>query len=70
MPPESVPSRYSLWTDRITSAVDSQLQAKGWQKVLSGGDASVAAFGLTHNERTDGYADDYGGKPTYRQPDC
>jgi hypothetical protein len=36
-----------LWPDRITSAVDSQLAAKGWSKVPSGGDASVAAFGST-----------------------
>jgi hypothetical protein len=42
----------SLWVDRITSAIDGKLQAKGWQKTPSGGDASVAAFGHTHNERT------------------
>jgi hypothetical protein len=35
----------SLWQDRITSAVDSELAAKGWQKVESGGDAAVSAFG-------------------------
>lgn len=28
-----------LWQDRIMSAVDSQLAAKGWTKVASGGDA-------------------------------
>lgn len=41
-----------LWKDRIESAVDSQLQTKGWQKVASGGDASIAAVGATHNEQT------------------
>lgn len=34
-----------LWQDRIMSAVDSQLAAKGWTKVASGGDACVAAIG-------------------------
>jgi len=34
----------SLWQDRITKAVDSSLSAKGWQRVESGGDASVSAF--------------------------
>jgi len=41
-----------LWKDRIESAVDGQLQAKGWQKVPSGGDASVSAVGSTHNQQT------------------
>lgn len=41
-----------LWQDRIESAVDSQLTAKGWQKVASGGDAEVSAVGATHNEQT------------------
>lgn len=35
----------SLWQDRIAGAVDSQLAAKGWTRVASGGDASVAAIG-------------------------
>jgi hypothetical protein len=37
----------SLWQDRITGAIDSQLAAKGWTKVASGGDAAVSAFGRT-----------------------
>ncbi len=41
-----------LWVDRIERAVDSQLSAKGWSKVPSGGDASVTAFGSTHNQRS------------------
>src|SRR3979411_1397855 len=40
----------SLWEDRITSAVDSQLAAKGWTKVASGGDASAAALGTPRSE--------------------
>jgi hypothetical protein len=42
----------SLWVNRIQSAVDSALQAKGWQRVESGGDAAVSAFGRVHNEQT------------------
>jgi Domain of unknown function (DUF4136) len=41
-----------LWAERITQAVDAQLAAKGWVKVESGGDATVSAFGRTHNEQT------------------
>jgi hypothetical protein len=37
----------TLWVDRITAAVDSQLAAKGWSKTASGGEASVSAFGKT-----------------------
>jgi hypothetical protein len=39
-----------LWPDRIRSAVDFQLVAKGWTLAASRGDASVAAFGATHKE--------------------
>jgi hypothetical protein len=42
----------SLWQNRITSAVDSELSAKGWQKVESGGDATVSAFGRTTEKDT------------------
>jgi len=42
----------SIWQDRITSAVDSALTAKGWQKVASGGDAAVSAFGRTTERDT------------------
>jgi hypothetical protein len=41
-----------LWSERIAQAVDAQLMAKGWTKVASGGDATVSAFGRTHNEQT------------------
>jgi hypothetical protein len=53
-----------LWQDRITSAVDSQLQAKGWQKLESGGDAAVSAFGRT-SER-DNVETFYDGFPGWR----
>lgn len=42
----------SLWQNRITTAVDGQLAAKGWTKVASGGDASVSAFGRTTEKDT------------------
>src|SRR5690348_17083202 len=42
----------SLWQDRIQSAVDKDLQAKGWQRVRSGGDAVVSAFGRTSEQQT------------------
>ena len=42
----------SLWQDRIMRAVDNQLQAKGWQKVETGGDAAVSAFGRTSERET------------------
>jgi len=37
--------------DRIQRAIDAELSAKGWQKVQSGGDASVAAVGSSKNEQ-------------------
>src|SRR5215475_9455108 len=40
----------SLWQDRIQSAVEGQLAAKGWTRVPSGGDAAVSAIGRV-NER-------------------
>jgi hypothetical protein len=42
----------SLWQDRIQSAVDNDLQSKGWQKVTSGGDAAISAFGRTTERDT------------------
>jgi hypothetical protein len=42
----------SLWQDRIMGAVDSQLAAKGWTKVASGGDAAISAFGRTTERDT------------------
>jgi len=42
----------SLWQDRIKGAVDAALAAKGWQKVESGGDAAVSAYGRTAERDT------------------
>lgn len=41
-----------LWDNRIKSAVESQLNAKGWREVPSGGDVSIAAYGSTHEKQS------------------
>jgi hypothetical protein len=41
-----------LWQQRITEDVDHALESKGWQKVPSGGDVGVTAFGATQNVPT------------------
>ncbi|HLH41055.1 MAG TPA: DUF4136 domain-containing protein [Bryobacteraceae bacterium] len=41
-----------LWQDRIKNDVDQTLQSKGWQLVPSTGDASLTAFGATHEQQT------------------
>jgi len=54
----------SLWSDRIMGAVDSQLAARGWTKVASGGDAAVSAFGrVTEQDTMQTY---YNGFPGWR----
>ena len=51
-----------LWKDRIAEAVDAQLTAKGWSKVESGGDASIAAYGSTKDHyETQTFYNDLGG---------
>jgi len=42
----------SFWDERVKSAIDNQLAAKGWRPVSSGGDVIVNAFGKTHSEHT------------------
>jgi Domain of unknown function (DUF4136) len=42
----------SLWDQRVKQAVDSQLAAKGWTQVPSGGDVMVNAFRKSRSERT------------------
>lgn len=58
----SVKAGDSLWQDRIMRDVDGQLSAKGWARVPSGGNASVAAVGATHNEENlQTFYDGFGG---------
>ena len=47
-----VETQNSIWDQRVKDAVDSQLAAKGWTQVPSGGDAVVNAFGKTRQEHT------------------
>jgi hypothetical protein len=42
----------SLWDARIKSAVDSELAAKGWTQVASGGDVAIVAIKTTQTQRT------------------
>ncbi len=52
----------TLWQDRIQRDVDAELSSKGWQRVASGGDASVAAVGSVRNERQlQTFYDSFGG---------
>jgi hypothetical protein len=53
----------SLWDQRVKQAVDSQLAARGWTQVPSGGEAVVCAFGKTHAEQTlNTFYDGFGGR--------
>src|SRR5581483_5052763 len=40
-----------LWQPRVQQAIDNALQGKGWQRVDSGGDVTVAAVGSAHNQK-------------------
>ena len=51
-----------LMVDRIKSAVNSALAAKGWTEVPSGGDAAIVAIETTHNQQTlDTFYNGFGG---------
>ena len=51
-----------LWQSRIQNAVDSQLQAKGWRRVESGGDATVSALGrVTERDTIETFYDGFPG---------
>lgn len=57
-----VETQNSLWDQRVRSAVDAQLAAKGWTLVDSGGDVVVNAFGKTTAEHTmNTFYDGFGG---------
>jgi Domain of unknown function (DUF4136) len=59
---EKVQSPDALWVDRIKSAVNSALAAKGWTEVPSGGDVSVLAIEMTRNQQTlNTFYDGFGG---------
>ena len=59
---EQVKTQNPLDADRIKSAVNAALTAKGWTQVDSGGDVSVMAMEITHNQQTlNTYYDGFGG---------
>jgi hypothetical protein len=47
---EKVQTSNPLWESRIRDAVDRDLQAKGWQKVESGGDVALTAVGSARDQ--------------------
>ena len=59
---ERVQTRDPLMVDRIKSAVNGSLAAKGLTEVPTGGDISVVAIEVTHNEQTlDTFYNNFGG---------
>jgi hypothetical protein len=48
---EKVKTTDPLWERRIQDAVDHELQAKGWQRVDSGGDVALAAVGSARDQQ-------------------
>ena len=59
---EHVKTQDALDVDRIKSAVNSALVAKGWTQVDSGGDVSVVAMEITRNQQTlNTFYDGFGG---------
>lgn len=49
---EKVQTPDPLWVDRIKSAVNSVLAAKGLTEVPSGGDVAIVSIEMTHNQTT------------------
>ena len=59
---EQVKTKDALDVDRIKAAVNAALAAKGWTSVESGGDVSIVAIEITHNQQTlNTFYDGFGG---------
>jgi hypothetical protein len=59
---EQVKTKDALDIDRIKSAVNTALAAKGWTQVDSGGDVSIVAMEITRNQQTlNTFYDGFGG---------
>src|ERR1700732_3366822 len=59
---EQVKTKDALDIDRIKSAVNAALTAKGWTQVDSGGDVSIVAMEITHEQQTlNTFYDGFGG---------
>ena len=65
---EQVKTKNGLDVDRIKSAVNAQLAAKGWTQVESGGDISIVALEITREQQTlNTFYDGFGGGWGYRR---
>jgi hypothetical protein len=59
---EHVKTKDALDVDRIKTAVNAALAAKGWTQVDSGGDVSIVAMEITRNQQTlNTFYDGFGG---------
>jgi uncharacterized protein DUF4136 len=59
---EKVQTQDALWVDRIKSAVNTDLAAKGWTEVPSGGDVAIVAIEMTRNQQSlNTFYDGFGG---------
>src|SRR5712692_4691815 len=59
---QQVNTRDQLMVDRIKSAVNAALAAKGWTEVPSGGNAALVAVETTRNQQTlDTFYNGFGG---------
>src|SRR5713226_9633301 len=59
---ERVQTQDALWVDRIKSAVNAALTAKGWTEAPSGGDVAIVATEVSQNHRTlNTFYDGFGG---------
>jgi hypothetical protein len=59
---EQIKTKDPLDVDRIKSSVNAALAAKGWTQVDSGGDVSIVAMEITHNQQTlNTFYDGFGG---------
>ena len=58
----------ALDVDRIKSAVNAALAAKGWTQVGSGGDVSIVAMEITREQQTlNTFYDGFGGRRGWRR---
>ena len=65
---EHVKTKDPLDVDRIKSAVNAALAAKGWTQVESGGDVSIMAMEITQNQQTlNTFYNGFGGGWGYRR---
>ncbi len=65
---EQVKTKDALDVDRVKSAVNAALAAKGWSQVDSGGDVSIIAIETTQNQQSlNTFYDGFGGGWGYRR---